>query len=219
MERSERERLFHENFAWAAVVARNVHRKLPPSFDLCDLEQVARIALWKFIEEKYDPALNDTIPGAAYLTVRGACLMSVRRRAFREATHESLAIPQSKHLTSSGGIYPDERPVVDERPNPEQLIQRREENSQRRIRLLALLHLLKTLPVEQAYVIRRVYLDDVDLEAVARAWGVSPTKVRRQLCFAIATLRKAANGTAPAKKTCKKRGGWLFLGSGRLRAI
>jgi RNA polymerase sigma factor (sigma-70 family) len=215
----DRNALFHDNLAWAAVIARNVHRKLPPSFDLCDLEQVARIEMWRRVQ-MYDPATNDSFQGFAYLPVRGACLMSVRRRAFKEATHESLTIPRKGALpdNSNGGMQDAERPVPDTRPNPEQIIQQRERNSQHRIRLLTLLHLIKTLPVEQAYVIRRVYLNDVDVETVARAWGVPRAQVTRQLSYAITALRKAANGAAPAKQTYKKSG-WLFLGSGKMRAV
>ena len=83
--------LFESNLEWASMVARNVHRKVPPSFDVEDLEQEARIAMWRCCE-KYDPFNSKGVPFQAYsyLAVRGACLMYCRRRAWREATHESI---------------------------------------------------------------------------------------------------------------------------------
>ena len=86
----ECQRLFAEHLDWSKVVAKRVHGQLPPSFlDLADLEQEAAIALWEQVQ-RYDPSKNNNVRGFAYLAVRGAVLMSVRRKHYREATNEEL---------------------------------------------------------------------------------------------------------------------------------
>jgi DNA-directed RNA polymerase specialized sigma subunit len=66
---TEAERLFHANLEWAAAIARNVARHLPPSFDAGDLIQEAHIELWKRAQQ-YDSSRNDSFQGFAYLPIR-----------------------------------------------------------------------------------------------------------------------------------------------------
>jgi DNA-directed RNA polymerase specialized sigma24 family protein len=73
--------LFERNRAWASVIARNVLRKLPPSFGAGDLVEEALIEMWRRCQ-LYDPGNLRGRPfqAYAYRAVRGACLMGVRRR-------------------------------------------------------------------------------------------------------------------------------------------
>jgi len=193
------EQLFEENLGWAAMLARNVHRKIPPSFDLCDLEQVARIELWRRAQI-YDPVKNDNFRGYAYLPVRGACLMSVRRRAFLHATGEQL----------------DEN-LVDGQALPDQMIQQREEDGYRR-QMLALFQLIKSLPIDQAYLVRRVYLNGITPEVVAATWGVPKARVSSRLSAAVRALKQAASNPAPAAPKARS-GDRLIFGSHKARAV
>jgi RNA polymerase sigma factor (sigma-70 family) len=78
---------------WADTVAGQVARRLPPSFELDDLKQVARMETWRQMQ-KFDPAFGSSFSCFAYAAVKGAVLMSVRRRAYRDATHLELDLKQ-----------------------------------------------------------------------------------------------------------------------------
>jgi DNA-directed RNA polymerase specialized sigma subunit len=94
----DHDRLFRDNLEWAAAVARNVHRKVPPSFDLADLEQVARIEMWKRVllyeadngRPGRDPH-GTPFRAYAHMYVRGAALMFARRRAWKDGTAEAIS--------------------------------------------------------------------------------------------------------------------------------
>ena len=72
-----------------AAIARSVIRKLPPSFEVEDLVQEGMIGLLE-AHERFNPEFG--VPFAVYAShrVRGAMLVSVRRRQYRNATHEAL---------------------------------------------------------------------------------------------------------------------------------
>jgi RNA polymerase sigma factor (sigma-70 family) len=206
-----REQLLEENLSWASLIARNVKRKLPASFDLCDLEQVAHIELWRRTQ-LWDPEKNDSFRGYAYLPVRGAVLMSVRRRHFREATHESLdeVMSERQHEMAVDGLSISDDVIT----------QREAEYLKRRAQMATLIQLMKTLPVEQAYLIRRIDLNEVSPEAVALCWGVSLARIAKQLRSARFTLKLALKNSAPATPTpARRKDGWLFLGSGKAGAV
>ena len=74
---------------WATGIARSVHRRLPPSFELDDLIQVAHIALWR-ASEKYDADKGVKFTDYAYRSVQGACWMLTRRRNYTDATCDEL---------------------------------------------------------------------------------------------------------------------------------
>jgi RNA polymerase sigma factor (sigma-70 family) len=211
----DRNALFVENLNWSAMIAKKVHRTLPPSFDLCDLKQEAAIELSKRCE-LYDPAENDSFKGYAYLWVLNAVRMKTRRRAFVEATH--LSLETGDGMRDRGYVQARVEMAVDFRMNPEQAFHQREAGDfQRRRQMTALVRLIKTLPVEQMYIVRRVYLNEVDPAAVAQCWGVTQTQVVQQLRSAVRALKAAAKNSAPVKTTC--RCGWLFLGSGKMGAV
>ena len=204
-----REQLLEDNLAWASMIARNVKRKLPASFDLCDLEQVAPIELWR-PTQLCDPAKNDNFRGYAYLPVRGAVLMSVRRKHFREATHESLDELVSERRNEK---------LVDGLSLSEEMIQQREaEYLERRTQMATLVQLIKKLPVEQAYLIQRIDLNEVSPEVVALCWGVSLARLAKQLRSARVTLKLALKDSAPVKSPSRKDG-WLFLGTGKVGRV
>ncbi len=81
--------LFEENLDWATAIARNVHRRVPPSFDLDDLIQEAHIALWKK-SKLYDPGSGVPFRGFASLYVQGAVKMLLRRRHWLDHTSYEL---------------------------------------------------------------------------------------------------------------------------------
>src|ERR1700675_2133617 len=82
-------RLFEENLPWAERQARLLKRGLPPSFDVQDLLQIARIEHWRQVQS-FDASRGVPYQGYACAAVRGAVLMACRRRHFREATHDRL---------------------------------------------------------------------------------------------------------------------------------
>jgi len=81
--------LTEAQLAWADVVARGVARTLPPSFDLDDLRQIARIETWRRVQA-FEPARGVHFTTFAYRAVRGACLMFARRRNYVMATSLEL---------------------------------------------------------------------------------------------------------------------------------
>jgi RNA polymerase sigma factor (sigma-70 family) len=177
--------IFDANLEWAAVIARNVARKLPPSFDAGDLVQEAHIELWKRAQS-YDPVIHarthgsaaNQFQGYAYLAVRGACLMACRRRAYRDSTHEEIVHDHGSHEARA-----DER-----------LIARHDDKNLRRCQLRKLTSvkvLIETLPGFEAYLVRRIYLDGTDIEDMAVTCGQPRQVLARRLASAVRRLRKA----------------------------
>lgn len=81
--------LTEAQLAWADRVARGVARSLPPSFDLKDLMQIARLETWRRVQV-FDPGRGVHFTTFAYRAVRGACLMFARRRNYAMATSLEL---------------------------------------------------------------------------------------------------------------------------------
>lgn len=205
---------------WAAVLARNVHRGLPPSFQIEDLIGEAHVELWKRAQS-YDPAKSDRdIPvnpdgacqlrrcafeGYAYQAVRGACLMACRRRHYIENTHESLSStserPRPSALIQKGnsqdGVRSPGALAVprDERYNPEQVMLARAEavNARRRFRRKreAVEGLIRQLPAFDGYLVTRVYMEGAAVEDVARTWAQPKEVFARRLTNAVRRLKKA----------------------------
>src|SRR3977135_1976276 len=98
----DRAMVFEANLAWAERIARKVWRHLPPSFDLDDLQQIARIAHWKQVG-LYDPTRGVPYQPFAYHAVHGAVRMACRRRHYQENTHGELS---ALHIDSH--MRPDE---------------------------------------------------------------------------------------------------------------
>lgn len=183
--------LFDGHLDWAAAIARNVHRSLPPCFDAADLIQEAQTEMWRRAT-LYDPLKSDSgVPsepgpcqlrrcafeGYAYLAVRGAVLMSVRRRHYTDAQGEAIAPG-----------------MACEHPQPEQLLLDRAEGQRARRRQLRKLHLVEgmlgRLSAIEGYLVQRVYLDGAELEQLAAVWAQPAEEFARRLAGAVRRLKK-----------------------------
>lgn len=76
---------------WADSVAKCVARMLPPSFELDDLQQTARIETWRKLQV-FEAERGVSFTTFAFKGVKGACLMFARRRNYTAAT----ALPLDK---------------------------------------------------------------------------------------------------------------------------
>ncbi len=171
--------LVKENLEWARALAREVHRKLPPSFDPGDLESVALIEMWERAK-LYDPDNDRGTPfrGFAYQYVRGAVLMSVRRKNFTEATHDPIPLQS---------VCPS--------PAPDQVVaakqQRKNVDGPRQYRqrtwLLTAIDRLKSL---DAYMVYAVYIHEREVAEVAKLFGLEPSQVSRRLAGIVKRLRR-----------------------------
>lgn len=161
------ESLFHQHLSWAETIGRNVARGLPPSFDLEDLIQLARIAHWKRCN-LYDPSTGVPYRAYAYAAIQGEVMMACRRRAYRDATHDELV-----------GQF------VDSTPDAEQTVlakeTRRNVTGPREYRQLAKVRAaIEQLPASEAYLLKRVYLDGIDIESLSECWGSDLSKHARR---------------------------------------
>lgn len=172
-------KLFECNLEWAKKVALRVHRRLPPSFQLADLEQVAIIKMWDRCQ-RYDPRNKAGVPFQAYaiLAVRGAVLMSVRRRAWREATADSL-----DERMVCGKLQPDEEAIAAEARTAREAAVQKQKRWLRR-------QLLK-LPVGDRRLFRRHYIDAVAIAALAKEVGMPKKAVGRRLRSVMRLLKRA----------------------------
>lgn len=167
--------LFTDNLAWALRVARKVWRGLPPSFDLDDLQQVARVEHWRQVQ-RYDPGRGIPYQAFAYLAVHGAVQMACRRRFYQDNTGEELSGMQ-----------------IDERLRPDEALLHREHQQKvldpRKRRQLAKVRMeMLNLPAVDAYLVQRVCMDGEELKALEATWGV---QLGQRLGVAIQRLRRA----------------------------
>lgn len=170
--------LFEQNEEWAKGIARAIMRKLPPSFEVADLEQECLLELWKRTET-YDKSKNGNFRGYAYVWVRGAALMTCRRRHYIAATGEEI------------------EDGIDSRPNVhEQLENRQEEkrearrDSRRRARVLKALDRFPPASALEAYLIRNVYLGEIEIDEAQKVTGMSAQAIRKRLASGIRMLRR-----------------------------
>lgn len=91
---AKRNAIAEKHLALVVSIARKVHSKLPPSFDLVDLIQTGNIALLR-AAERYDPRAHGGTPFSAFArhSIRGAIIESVRRNRYVENTRESIDDP------------------------------------------------------------------------------------------------------------------------------
>jgi len=120
---------------------------------------------------------NAGIPyaGYAYSPVYGAVMMACRRRHWRDTTAEEL-IPHA----------------LDEKESAESALLRKEEERNRsgrreRRRLQMVRDALRRLPAADAYLLKRVYLEGVDVEQLE----AFVPGIKRRLARAITKLRRA----------------------------
>lgn len=203
------QRLFDKNVPWASTIVRNVVRRLPPCFETDDLLQEALMELWKrallYQENNGRPGKDPKgtpFRAYAYMYVRGACLMSVRRRNWTEAHHQSLATPvledrgvvnRSDRLGTSrfASVAEPASPA----PDPETtLAEKRDRKNvsgpkayRRRQRLLR--EIDKLSPVD-AHLITKTYIEERDLDELAKLAGVERTVLSRRLAGIVKRLKK-----------------------------
>lgn len=176
--------LFESNLAWAQAIGRHVASKLPPSFDPEDLEQVATIEMWRQ-SEKYQKnnARGTPFRAFAYQAVKGAVLMSIRRRNWKDATAEE--------------IFPTE---VSKAPAPDELVAAKQEARKERRKHLRrrgwLLGQIGAMSPVDAYLVKRVYLDEADVEQTAQALGMPSRAASRRLTCLVRRLTKARGAKA-----------------------
>lgn len=188
--------IVNEHLAWARALAAEVHRKLPPSFDIEDLESVALLELWERAK-LYDPINDRGTPfkGYAYRYIRGAVLMSCRRRHFKDATHDP--IPEK-------AICPA--------PAPDELVLKKQERKnvdgprqyRQRLWLLGAIDRLKS---QDAYMVYAVYVHEREVADVAKLFGMEPRQVSRRLAGIVKRLRRTRRlDQERAKRRKRKRG-------------
>lgn len=202
-------RIFTANLTWAETIARNVARKLPPSFNPEDIRQEALMETWKraLLYEASNGRPGKDPKGTpfqayAYMYVRGACLMSIRRRNWTEATHASL----DRTLMPERGVVNRSEPKGRSRfrsspeaassdPDPHQALLNKAERkaasrklSRRRAWLLKQID--KLSPVD-AHLVKRTYIDEEDLDAIAKLAGVERGVLSRRLAGIVKRLKKA----------------------------
>ena len=208
------QRIFDENLPWALKIARSVIRKLPPSFESDDVLQEARIELWRRAQLYQE---NNGRPGKdpngtpfqayAYLAVRGACLMSVRRKNWTEAQHLAL---ESASAEDEHSLVPEPASPT---PDPEtQLAKKRERKNitgprEYRRRRWLLKQIDRLAPVD-AHLIKATYIEERDLAELAKLQGVDRTVLSRRLAGIVKRLKQARRKTSvvsrakPQKETC-----------------
>ena len=189
------EELFERNRVWAGTVARNVARKLPDNFDRGDLLNIALTKMWEKAQA-YKPAngrpgrdpAGTPFQAFAYLAVRGACLMSVRRKAWLEAKHESLSDlgrdvdGAPHHVVQSHAANPEERLLS-------RITRKKERDTDSRHRRWIWKH-VKELPQEDARLMRMLYIDKMEPEVIALHLGVDRATVGRRLAAIVKRLKK-----------------------------
>lgn len=188
--------IVNANIDWARALAAEVHRKLPPSFDIGDLESVALLELWERAK-LYNPANDRGTPfrGFAYQYIRGAVLMSCRRRHFKDATHDPI---HPKALCPA--------------PAPDELVQKKQERKniegprqyRQRLWLIGAIDRLKS---QDAYMVYAVYIHEREVADVARLFGMEPRQVSRRLAGIVKRLRRTRRlDIEKAKRRKRKRG-------------
>lgn len=172
----DRNALFLDNLAWSEAIGRAVHRKLPPSFDVDDLIQEARIEHWKRCE-LYDPEKNSSYQGYAYQWIVNAVRMKTRRGAFREATHEPLPVVALDPAENAAGWV---RFAGELEAELESVAARRQQVEAKMEQLS---------PVEQ-YLVKRVHLDGEDAGDLAKVFNLPVASISRKAAAGVRRLKR-----------------------------
>jgi RNA polymerase sigma factor (sigma-70 family) len=176
--------------AWADQVATNVHRRLPKFFDLDDLKQEARLAAWRKTLT-YDPAMNDSFQGYAFLAVRGACLMICRRRhaVWNELRSLDELVGDTQFLGGAAdyfGVFNRLKRQVDGLGVPEVPVMFADEERVARQKLeIAKRRLNNNKLLRRRHKLQRSY------EALAKSLGVGEIRARKMLQAAEERLKAA----------------------------
>jgi RNA polymerase sigma factor (sigma-70 family) len=157
-----------EQYEWARRIACSVARRLPPSFELDDLIQIAYFEAWLAFQD-YDQSRGVPFTSFAYRRVQGACLMSVRRRHWANGTHGELEQALFSILRDESASVVEDLMCGEE--------------------LAAVETAIKELPYRERRAINMHYRKGHTWGYVAEKMGVSETTVFAIRTKAIATLR------------------------------
>jgi len=167
--------LYEREAAWAEQIARAASDRLPRVFELADLRQIARMALWQACLG-YDSAREGTLRDAgshwrayAYPRIHGAVMMSVRRHRWREAT-DWVALP-------AGGSAPAVSPAQECEAARAQLS-------------LLLAGAVERLPLHERTIVDRYFVRGWSIAAIARQYHTSAATVYRLRRRALVILRR-----------------------------
>ncbi len=180
--------LLEQHQKWAKGIAIREHRKLPKSFQLDDLIQEALSETYKRAKA-YDPAKCGKFQAYAYLAVRGAVLMSVRRKNWKEATAEELISESwdTETETPNGEVAQAVQRMSEE--NAQRSISKQREQW-REIRRKALLRTkLSRLSPEHAAIVRSVLIDGESIADTAQALGMDKRTLSLTLRKAVAAMQ------------------------------
>lgn len=170
--------LFNEHLAWARGIARKIARSLPPSFDLDDLEQECLLEMWKRTET-YDVRLNGNFRGYAYLAVRGAALMKCRRRHYTDATGEEI----EDGIDTRVDVHQQYQQGIDDKRTARR-------HAERRRRVLKRLDEFPPAQALEAYLVRNVYLGEIEIEEAMQVTGMSREAITKRLASAVRMLKR-----------------------------
>ena len=182
--------IFELNLSWADRIARAVHRKIPPSFELDDLQQEARIKLWDCCQ-KFDAASGVPFQAFAYLRVRGAVLMSIRRRAWTAANADELF---DTH--------------IDPRSDIEARIEAEDRARDRRRQAEYNLAAFEAFASEEVGLLRMMYLDGHEEFELVELLGISAKQFGRTAKKAVQVIRRRleTDTDKPAVRVIRGRG-------------
>lgn len=182
------ETLYKEHEPWVESIARSVRSRLPPSFPLDDLKQEARIAHWKCVEA-FDSTRGVPYRAFAYQAIYGAVMMSCRRKHYRESTHEELNEKvNSPRWVKGTPWHVDPRPMADDA-----MVEARERrlgDRRQNYRLNQVSAVIGQLAPADAFLIRRVYLEGVEVGHMAELWGISEERMNRKVKAAVSKLKR-----------------------------
>jgi RNA polymerase sigma factor (sigma-70 family) len=179
------------------AIAKHVHGKLPPSFDLGDLIAVGNLALLNAAEQ-YDTERAVPFPMFARQAIRGAMLDSVRRNKYTENTRTSIDDPGAGAGKCGVDGYKFEGEYDDierygppaaramlhmaTRPTPEISIDRGRLSE--RIRAA-----IDQLAGEQRQVLGAAFFDDLSITQIGIRFGIPRGRARKLRTDAIAAVR------------------------------
>jgi RNA polymerase sigma factor (sigma-70 family) len=193
--RARLERLFEEHSEWAAKIARNVARRVPPTIPAEDLIQEAHKELWRQVG-LWDVDRGVPFRGFAFRAVLGAVRMACRRRRWTEATRfDSLSAPDRE----PGPAWLDSPAALHTRadllPDTRETVEAEMIAGEERARHLAIVrgHLAQLADVE-ARLVRCVYLEGIDLDELAEAWGMEAKRIGVRARCALSKLKRLVSG-------------------------
>jgi RNA polymerase sigma factor (sigma-70 family) len=170
------DKLVIDNLDWAIGIAKLAARRLPPSIDADDLQQEASMGLLK-AAQLFDPSAGVPFRGFAHAYVYGAIYMSVRRRKYRDSTHDELP-----------AVVPDTG------DNPEQEMIQDEKDAVTEARMEWVRERVRWATSANEYLLRR-FLDGETMRSLVERWGTDG--LQKRLNQAIRELRILAYEQLP----------------------